>query len=91
MQYWRLPKYIQITQFFRNILYEPLPDAIYDLDCAIYWICKEAAAEIDYNLQDFYSAKIWIDVRARYESANLEAPNYKAFEALLRHTPTTIG
>ena len=72
-------------------MYEPIPDAIPDMDCPMYWLCNEAASEIDSSVRIFYSAKIWIRVRARYESANPDAPNYKAFEAKIGKNKTTIG
>ena len=91
IQYWTLPKFIYHSDYFRDILYEPFPDAIHDMDCAMYWLCKEAAAELDSSLRIFHSAKIWVKVRARYESANLDAPNCKAFEATIGKIKTTIG
>ena len=39
----------------------------------------------------FLQLKIWIRVRARYESANPDAPYYKAFEATIERIKTTIG
>ena len=69
-------------------MYEPLPDAIHDMDCAMYWLCEEAADEIDSSLRIFHSAKIWIKVRARYESANPDAPNFKTFEETIGRIKT---
>ena len=57
----------------------------------MYWLCNEAASEVDSSLRFFNSAKIWIRVRARYESANPDAPNYKAFKATIGKIKTTIG
>ena len=76
---------------FRQILYEPLPDAVPDLDIALFWLCQEAALDIDYNLNVLRSAKIGIIVRAQYESANPEAPNAKQFEWDLSSRTTSIG
>ena len=90
-QYWTPRKYIQYTEFYRNIFYEPLPKAFHDLYRALFWLCKEAAKDIDHTLRTFHSAKIWNDVLAQYESANPEAPNYKSFEQQLGSSPTTIG
>ena len=90
-QYWTLPKFTHHSNYFRNILNEPLPDAIHDMDCAMYWLCKEAAAELDSSLRIFHSAKIWVKVCVRYESTNPDAPNYKAFEATIGKIQTSIG
>ena len=79
-QYWTQPKYIQYTDFYRNIFYKFLPQAFHDLDRALFWLCKEAAKDIEHTLRTFHSAKMWIDVLAQYESANPDAPNYKSFE-----------
>ena len=62
----------EISQFYRNIFYELLPNAFPDMDCALYWFCKEAAADINYNLSIFHSAKFFIEVIAQYETANPE-------------------
>ena len=78
-QFWTEPKYIQHTIYYRNITYKPLPEAFHDLDLAMYWFCKEAAKDIEYNLQSLHSAKILINVSAQYESANPDTPNFKSF------------
>ena len=57
----------------------------------MFWLCQEAALDIDYNLYDLRSAKIWIIVRAQYESANPEAVNAKQFEWDLSSRTTSIG
>ena len=46
---------------------------------------------MDFNVFEFYSAKISINIRAQYEPANPEAPNAKIFETTLLSRPTTIG
>ena len=40
---------------------------------------------------EFHSAKIWINIRAQYESANPEDANAKKFETTLPSNPTIIG
>ena len=57
----------------------------------MYWFCEEAAPDIDYNIRQFHSAKIWITVKAHYESVNPDAPNAKQFDQQLTSRPTTIG
>ena len=64
-QYFTQPKYIQYIDFYRNIFYEPLPQAFHDLDRALFWQCKEAANDIEHTLCTFHSAKMWIDVLAQ--------------------------
>ena len=90
-QYWTLPKYIQQTEFYRLIVYEPLPRAFHDMDRAMFWICKEASKDLEYNLRILHSVKIWLKVNAQYESANPEAPSYKSFETELGRSSTTVG
>ena len=87
--YWSDPRYIVLLNVFRQIHYEPLPDAVPDLDIAMFWLCR--ALDIDYNLNELRSAKIWIIVRAQYVSANPEAPNAKQFEWDLSSRTTSIG
>ena len=89
--YWSDPRYIVLLNVFSQILYEPLPDAVPDLDIAMFWLCQEAALGIDYNLNELCSAKTWIIVRAQYKSANPEAPNDKQFEWDLSSRTTSIG
>ena len=61
------------------------------MDRAMYWICKEASKDLEYNLRSLHSVKIWLKVNAQYESANPEAPNYKTFETELGQSSTTVG
>lgn len=75
----------------RQIIYEPLVGTVVDLDIALYWFCKEAAIDVDFNVFEFHSAKIWINIRAQYESANPLDANAKKFEATLSANPTVIG
>ena len=89
-QYWSLPKYIQHTQLYRNIMFEPLSGALHDMDRAMYWICKEAAVDLDATVRSLHSVKIWLKVNAQYESANPEAPNYKSFKSELGRSSTTV-
>ena len=35
-QYWTPPNYIQYSEFYRNIFYEPLLGAFHDLDRALF-------------------------------------------------------
>ena len=72
-------------------MYEPLPGAFHDMDCAMFWICKEAAVDLDYSVRTLNSVKIWLKVLAQYESSNPEAPTFKSFESLLGLSPTTVG
>ena len=89
--YWSDPIYIVLVNVFRQILYEPLPDAVPDLDIALLWPRQEAALDIDYNLNNLRSAKIWTIVRAKYESTNHEAPNAKQFKWDLSSRTTSIA
>ena len=90
-EYWKDPRYIINLPVFRQICYEPLEGTIQDLDIALYWICQEAAIDLEYNLEVFHSAKLWMLVTAHYESANPEAPNAKQFNAELHARATIIG
>ena len=90
-EYWDNPRYVISLPVFRQISYDPLEGTVQDLDIALYWICKEAAQDIEYNLEVFHSAKLWMSVKAHYESANPEAPNAKQFDQELNARPTIIG
>ena len=57
----------------------------------MYWFCKEAAIDIQLNLELFHSAKLWMFVHAHYESVNPEAPNAKQFDQELYSRLTIIG
>ena len=89
-EYWSDPRYV-IFNVLRQIIYEPLSGTVPNLDVALYRYCKEAVTDCDFNVFEFYSAKIWINIRAQYESANPEAANAKLFENTLPSRPTTIG
>ena len=80
-QYWTLSKYIQQKQFYRLVVYEFLSNAFHDMDRAMFWIFKEASKDLEYNIRSLHSVKLWLKVKANYESANPEAPNYKTFES----------
>ena len=56
-EYWSDPKYVILLPVFRQINYTPLDEAVPDLDIAMYWLCEEAAPDIDYNIRLFHSAK----------------------------------
>ena len=79
-EYWNDPKYVIILPVLRQISYEPLEGALQDLDIAMYWLCREAAPDVEYNLELLHSAKLWLSVKVRYESANPEEPNAKQFD-----------
>ena len=90
-EYWNDPKYVIILPTLRQISYEPLEGAAQDLDIAMYWLCREAAPDVEYNLELLHSAKLWLTVKVRYESANPEEPNAKQFDQELSVRPTIIG
>ena len=90
-QYWSLHKYIQQTEFYRLIADEPLLQAFHDMDRAMFWICKEASKDLEYNRRILHSVKIWLKVNTQYESANPVAPNFKSFETELGRSWTTVG
>ena len=57
-QYWSLLEFNHYSDHFRDILlYKPLPDAIQDMDYAMFWLCEEAASELDSSLRVFHSVK----------------------------------
>ena len=75
----------------RQLSYKPLDSVLHDLDRAMHWLCIEAAQDIDYNLDEMLSAKLWLHVRVHYESANPEDPKAKEFDNTLSVRPTIIG